>query len=121
MEISCQNEIRIGAAKIGCMLWRNNVGVLYDAQGRPVRYGLGNDTKAINERLKSSDLIGIYEGRFVSVECKDVDWTWRGGRAREIAQLAWINLIRERGGVACFATCWDDLFDTLDTGHNRHP
>jgi len=105
-------RIRIEAAKIGCVLWRNNVGALLDCNGRMIRYGLANDSKRMNAVLKSSDLIGIWVGRFVSIEAKAPGWRYRGD-ARETAQLNWINLINANGGLAGFATCWSDAMKIL--------
>lgn len=119
-ETDIQNQIRIDAARYGLILWRNNNGVLFDAEGRPVRYGLGNDSRAVNEKLKSSDLIGIFHGKFCSVEVKADDWEFHG-TAREVAQLTWIRLIRREGGIACFATCFDDVLEYIEKGSNRHP
>lgn len=110
-----QSEVRLEAAGTGVRLWRNNVGVLQDVNGRPVRYGLANDTKALNARLKSADLIGWrrvligphHVGRviaqFVSRECKRTGWTYTGTEHEE-AQARWAELVTVDGGDACFAT-----------------
>jgi len=117
LEADVQNLIRVEGAKIGMILWRNNSGALRDMLGRMVRFGLGNDSEAINKKLKSSDLIGIYCGLFVSIECKTPGWKYTG-TAREVAQLAWINLVKSYGGVACFAQDWTDVIDCLE--ERRH-
>ena len=107
--------LRIEAAQKGGRLWRNNVGALQDARGRWVRYGLANDSKQVNEALKSSDLVGIMPqlilpehvghtfGRFVCREVKAPDWHYTG-TPREVAQKAWLDLINSLGGDARFAT-----------------
>lgn len=108
------NDIRLGADRWGWSLWRNNSGVLPDATGRPVRYGLGNESDRINAVMKSSDWIGIDAGgRFVAVEQKPPGWVFRGS-AREVAQLNFINHVKAKGGVACFATCWADVIRELE-------
>lgn len=112
-EAATQAAVRLAAPHMGAALWRNNVGVLWDDTGRPVRYGLANDSKAVNKRTKSGDLIGIYPvavtaqhvgrtlGVFVSIECKRGDWVW-GNTPREVAQRHWVQLIQARGGLAGF-------------------
>lgn len=112
-EAFVQSTVRLEAAHASppCFLWRNNVGAGKLASGNFVRFGLGNDSKKLNERMKSGDLIG---GRsivitsamvgsrflqFVSRECKREDWKYRG-TAEENAQLAWATLINSLGGDA---------------------
>lgn len=113
LEIDGQNTIRIEAAKIGMPLWRNNVGVLLDKNGRPVRFGLGNDSEAMNKKIKSGDLIGIYNGQFISIECKPEGWQYTG-KGREEAQWEWIKTVRRFGGAALFATSWVEVRDALN-------
>jgi hypothetical protein len=102
-------------------LWRNNVGVLKNPVGTPVRYGLANDTKELNEKIKSGDLIGwetvtitpemvgMRIARFVSVECKEEGWTPAPPTntkvfAHEEAQREWARVVIEAGGIAIFTT-----------------
>lgn len=111
-----QALVRLEAARKGVRLWRNNVGVTEgDATHRPVRYGLANDSAALNGRLKSSDLVGWrpleitrdHVGSHVAqVVCREVKapgWRYAGG-PREEAQLAWLTLVLADGGDAAFAT-----------------
>lgn len=110
-----QNATRIDAARKGVHLWRNNVGALQDKSGRLVRYGLCNDSAAQNEKVKSSDLIGIRAltvtpemvgqrvGQFLAREMKATDWTF-SNTPEEQAQLAFINLVNAMGGDAKFSS-----------------
>lgn len=112
-ESNVQSEVRLEAAAKGIHLFRNNVGVLQDKEGRPVRYGLANDSSRLNKIIKSGDLIGWRRIRieqshvgsviaqFVSREVKAGNWTY-SGNDREVAQLAWIKLINANGGDARF-------------------
>lgn len=114
-EAGVQNAVRMEASREGLRLFRNNVGALPAEHGRIVRFGLGNDSPAINAVLKSADLIGIRPlliepkhvgtrvGQFVSREIKSTDWRYTGS-GRETAQLAWANLVNSLGGDATFAT-----------------
>ena len=127
-EAGVQQYIRLEAANLGVLLWRNNSGVAgteghtcskcgnYDPpNGRPVRYGLGNDSAQLNKRIKSSDLIGVTPvvitqemvgrtlGVFTAVEVKHSDWTGRTLNERETAQLEFITLARSVGAMAGFA------------------
>jgi hypothetical protein len=110
-ETQIQAAVRLEASAKGGRLWRNNVGVLRDSKGRPVRYGLCNDSPRMNASLKSADLIGPMPvivtpdmigqtiGRFTSREVKAADWHYTG-TDREIAQLKWAALVNSLGGDA---------------------
>lgn len=114
-EAAVQAAVRLEAARKGVRLFRNNVGALIDSRGVPVRYGLANDSKQLNEVMKSADLIGwrplligpqhvgTVVGQFVSREVKAVGWRYTGAD-REPAQLAWAQLVTSGGGDAAFCT-----------------
>lgn len=116
-----QSMVRLAAPVAGYTLWRNNVGALMDKSGRPVRYGLANDSRQLNETIKSGDLIGWQTvvigpehvgqrfARFVSIECKEVGWEFgcagpntEQGK-REKAQQRWVQMVVAAGGIACFS------------------
>lgn len=113
-ESEIQNLVRMEASKAGCRLWRNNVGAVQSEDGRFVRYGLLNESKRMNSRIKSSDLIGIRQviitpdhvglvmGQFMAREVKRPGWKFRGSN-REMAQLRFIELVTTLGGDAQFA------------------
>lgn len=114
-ESTVQQEIMIEAAKHGIILWRNNVGagMLRNEDGGQesyVRFGLANESKARNKTFKSSDLIGVWPysiqgvglaGLFIAIEVKKEGWTYTG-TPREKAQLAFIDFVKSKGGVAGF-------------------
>lgn len=111
-ESSVQAAIRLAASQQGWRLFRNNVGVLMDVTGRPVRFGLANDSKQLNAQYKSGDLIGIAPrlilpehvgkliGQFVSIECKHPDWKPSDKDERYQAQCRWRDLVLSLGGYA---------------------
>lgn len=111
-----QNQIRLMAPQRGYRLFRNNSGALKDERGVPIRFGLGNDSAAINKVMKSADLIGGYSLlitpehvgqtvlQFASIECKRPGWVFNEHNEHELAQRRWMNLIIQAGGRACFST-----------------
>ena len=119
-ESSVQKEIRLDAAYRNIELWRNNSGACVDTTGRHIRYGLANESKQLNERIKSSDLIGIVPivitpemvgktiGVFAAIECKAENWCGVEAcsgeeKARAEAQARFHGIVRKAGGIAGFA------------------
>lgn len=115
-EQGIQSLVRLEASQKGGRLWRNNVGAMYDQdKGVFVRFGLCNESEAINKRFKSGDVIGLRPvfitaahvgrtfGLFVSREIKHAGWKYTG-TPREEAQLRWAQMIVGLGGDAGFAT-----------------
>jgi len=113
-EAAVQSRVRLEAGRRSdVMLWRNNVGAMEGTDGRVVRFGLANDSAAVNKRMKSADLIGIHRrvitaadvgatiGQFVSVEVKRHGWTpGKTPDQRTQAQTQWAALVQAYGGVA---------------------
>lgn len=112
-EADVQNAAREHIQAVGGRLWRNNVGAFKNDKGRVVRYGLLNDSSALNSQVKSSDLIGITPRRitplmigstvgvFTAVECKRPQWRFTG-TGREAAQSRFLHFVQSLGGVAYF-------------------
>jgi hypothetical protein len=108
-EAGVQSRVRIEAAEAGWHLWRNNVGAGYMRDGSFVRWGLANDSRNLNAKLKSGDLIGWRPrllkvddvgkviAQFVSRECKRSDWKFTG-TPEEQAQVRWHALVTASGG-----------------------
>ncbi|MGL4517040.1 MAG: VRR-NUC domain-containing protein [Shewanella sp.] len=85
-ESDIQRLIMLALSEAGCVVWRNNCGVLKNAAGIPIKFGLC---------VGSSDLIGIAPGgRFLAVEIK----TPTGKATPE--QIRFIEAVRARGGIA---------------------
>ena len=120
-ESGVASYVRLDAANRSIDLWRNNVGVLLDINGRPVRYGLANDSKAMNKLVKSSDLIGVTPimitpdmvgqivGVFTAVETKHEDWKFKPSDSHSVAQKNFHDIVKNAGGYAGFATCVPDF------------
>lgn len=98
-------ECRLEASRLGAIVWRNNSGAYKDARGNYIKYGVCNPGGA--------DLIGIYKGRFLAIECKSST-----GRATE-AQLNFIRVVNDLGGIAGVCRCKEDVKLLLDNSSNR--
>ena len=92
-ETALLNRIRLQAVKLGCVLLRNNNGMLRDRNGAYVRYGLG---------VGSSDLIGWTRignrAVFTAIEVK------RPGQKPTKPQAAFLLAVQQAGGIACVAS-----------------
>jgi len=120
-ESSIQAAIRLAASQRGWRLFRNNVGVMTREDGVPVRFGLANDSKQMNQQYKSGDLIGIMPivitpehightlGIFTSIECKHPDWRPTPSDERYQAQKRWADLVLSLGGYATITNRSDTL------------
>ena len=120
-ELPAQQQIRLEAARRGTPLLRNNNGALPSADGRMVRFGLGNDSKRLSDVFKSSDLVGIRPlmiqpehvgqiiGQFFAVEVKKPGWPGTPRTKHELAQAAFGRWVIQHGGYFQFATGTEDI------------
>ena len=99
LERNISNLIRIQASTYGCILFRNSKGAFKNKKGAVYQYGLIADG--------SSDLIGIYNGRFVAFEVK------QPGEKPSAAQSAFIAMVQKNGGIAGVLTSPDQVADFL--------
>ena len=107
-EADLYNPIRLAAVPFGCVLFRNNTGVLQDRHGQYVRYGLG---------VGSSDLIGwtTHHGlaMFTAIEVK------RPGKKTTKEQDAFLLAVRHAGGIGLCVHSVEE-FEELMRLHTHH-
>lgn len=100
-ESQIMHDIQLEASKLGCRLFRNNVGQARDASGAVIRFGLCKG---------SSDLIGwTPTGRFLAIEVKKP-----GGRIRP-GQPEFIAAVRQAGGVSGICYSVEDFRSLLES------
>lgn len=130
-ESRASDEVRLRAAQWGMKLLRNNSGVLPNPlNNRPVRFGLGNESKKINAKMKTGDFIGTTPiiitqemvgktvGVFTNIEAKAAGFKERETypeKSREFGQNNFNKLIVEQGGLAGFASCFQDVDNLIKT------
>lgn len=90
--------VRLKASQLGAILWRNNTGMLRNKDGTPIFYGLCKG---------SSDLIGMFKGRFTALEIK------QPGKKPTPEQSAFIDAVNKNGGIAAVVTHPDELDNIL--------
>jgi hypothetical protein len=118
-EQAVQQQRVLRAAQQGGRMWRNNSGACEAADGRQIRYGLGNVSVQVNKVMKSSDLIGITStmvtpamvgsrvGIFTAEEIKHPDWKFRESDDRAVAQFNFLKLVISLGGIGRFVNRGD--------------
>ena len=88
-EANVQALIMMALSDAGCLVWRQNTGVLPDRNGRLLRFGVC---------VGSSDIVGICEdGKFLAIEVKTAL-----GQPTD-AQLNFIRAVQRQGGRAGIA------------------
>lgn len=114
-ESATQAAVVLQSGEYRQRLWRNNNVAFQDPEtGRQVRAGLGNTSKRINDKMKSSDYIGITTitvqphhvgqqlGVFTALEFKAPGWKLTAGDKRGNAQAAFGVMVEAAGGIFGF-------------------
>ena len=133
-EAEASQEVHLRASSWRCRIYRNNSGVLLNEVGVPVRFGLGNTSKKVNEQFKSSDFIGWTPvvitpemvGKtvavFTALEAKPLGFKIKlvyPPNSREFAQNKFIQLVCNSGGIGGFASYWKDVDDAIMKFYNK--
>lgn len=107
-EQAVMQRVMLAASRLGWRVFRNNVGVLLDARGVPVRYGLGNgsaDLVGWRSVTITPEMVGQQIAQLVAVEVKGPR-----GKVSE-AQARWLATVEADGGLAIVARGPEDLHD----------
>ena len=103
-----QHDIRLALSGLpGVVIWRNNVGIAFYPDGSRVRYGLGGPG--------GSDLIGMVDGRFTSIEVKSAT----GQESKE--QALFRALVKAKGGFSCIARSIEEACEAIERARGFTP
>jgi hypothetical protein len=105
-EQAVMQRVALEATRKGWRVFRNNVGVLMDQRGVPVRYGLmvgSGDLIGWRPVTITPDMVGQTIGQFVSLEVKGPR-----GQVSE-AQQRWAAMVEAGGGLALVVRGPDEL------------
>lgn len=113
-ETAIMRDIMLALSKLGARVFRNNVGVAkYQAdngQWHRVKYGLctgSSDVIGLVPVTVTSDMVGQTIGVFTAIEVK------AGKGVASDEQEAFINMVRERGGIAGVARSVEEAIALL--------
>jgi hypothetical protein len=136
-ESKATTVVRLEASRLGCRVFRNNSGACKDDTGRLIRYGLGNESKKLNQQFKSGDLIGCTPivitpdmvgqtiGVFTNIEVKAEGKVKAAIKrsnqqdTREWAQGNFIKLVLSLGGYAGFASNEEEVQEIIKNDTNE--
>lgn len=105
-ETQLLSRLLIRASELGLRLFRNNTGMLRDANGRPVRYGLcvgSSDLIGWTPVTVTPAMVGTTVAVFTAMEAKVARNTTTE------AQGHFLDVVREAGGVALIARQVSDI------------
>lgn len=99
---------------------RSNSGAAYmpgrDGKEMPVTF---NRIIRSPVQMRLSDFWGILkDGKSYAIECKRRNWT-KPTDQREHEQAAFLQMVRDAGGIGIFATCVEDVMEALNEGVGR--
>lgn len=95
-------------------LMRNNSGMLKDANGRPVKFGLGTGTSDLigwRTITITPDMVGREVAVFTAIECKRPHYPHSSPHV--VQQARFLDTVKNAGGIALFATCTEDVEHVL--------
>lgn len=105
-EQAIMQRVMLAASRLNWRVFRNNVGMLQDSRGVPIRYGLcpgSSDLIGWRSVKVTADMVGQEIAQFVAVEVKTPT-----GRVSE-EQARFIAAVTAAGGLAIVARSEGDL------------
>ena len=134
-EETVTKEVKLGlSVSFRCVLSRNNVGAYMDSKsGRQVRYGLMNETKLRNSKMKSSDeigwtpvivtqaMVGHTLSVFTAIEMKKEGYkpSGKAGLAHYNAQKAFCDAVTSHGGISGIVDSREKAVDLVQNWLNK--
>lgn len=111
-ETGIQNAIRLALSAAGVISFRNNVGAAHTADGRFIKFGVGDaggsDLICITPVKITQDMVGQTLGIFTALEIKT-----KNGRLRK-QQRIFLDAIKKQGGYAGVARSVEDALKIIN-------
>lgn len=104
--------LQVLSATPGILVWRNNTGALFDATGRPIRYGLKGSADILGcvraGTVRAGSAVPPF-GLLLAIELKRP-----GGGSQSPDQHAFEDAISRHGGIYILARSVEEVLDRLD-------
>lgn len=119
-ETIAKEQVLLRAGEWGSKLFKNNTGVAYTENNRPVFFGLGNECKKSKEDIRTPDdvgwtvitvtpeMVGKQIAVFTAIDSKKLGFTVKTNynkNSREYGQNKFFQQVIADGGIAGFASC----------------
>lgn len=117
-EQAIMQRVMVASSRLGWRLFRNNVGVLPDARGVPIRYGLcpgSADLVGWRSITITPDMVGTTIAQFAAIEVKT-----DGGKLTA-EQQRWLLAVNDAGGYARVVRTAERLGEEPPRCHPRCP
>ena len=116
--------VKLRATEWGARLYKNNSGVAYTADSRPVFFGLGNEGKKDDDDIRTPDevgytvvtvtpeMVGKQIAVFTCFDAKKLGFVVKPNYAkgtREFGQQKFFDRVLRDNGIAGFASCAADV------------
>lgn len=133
-EAKAKEQVLLRANQWGCRLYKNNSGVAYTANDRPVFFGLGNEGKKSDGDIRTPDdvgwtrvtitpeMVGKQVAVFTAIDSKKAGFTVKSvynPKTREYGQNKFFEIVKKAGGIAGFASCASQVDDILNEFNAR--
>lgn len=131
-EAKAKDNVLLRANQWNARLFKNNSGVAFDKNGRPVYFGLGNERKKKANDIRTADDIGWTEvtitpemvGKkiavFTCIDSKKLGFVVKNNYTEgttEYGQNKFFEIVKNANGIAGFASCpeqVDDIFNEFN-------
>lgn len=128
-EAKAKEKVLLRANQWGCRMFKNNSGVAYTQNDRPVFFGLGNEGKKSDGDIRTPDdvgwtkvtitpeMVGKQVAVFTAIDSKKLGFTVKSNynpKSREYGQNKFFEIVKNAGGIAGFASCPEQVDDILN-------
>lgn len=114
-ESRIMREIMLAVSAAGSRIFRNNVGLFFTKDGRPVRCGLtkgSSDLIGWTPVTVTPDMVGSKIAVFTAIETKS-----KSGRASK-EQTQFLKVVQESGGIGVKASSIDQAMSAIKSRSN---